>query len=118
MLDYRVDDTVLFSCKVSKGVYFDHEMTFAYDITMNVDKALRTYGLIVRNCISFTNEKALVILYSAFTRTWLKYCSVIWFLFHNGLKVLEERLEKRFLKFLTSRIDSVYPEQEIPYTIR
>lgn len=94
MFDYNVSNTVLSRTLITKdlGGISNKELTFAHHITSKLNDAMRAYDFIKRHCGSFTNIKVLVILYSAFSRSMLKY----------GWS-------------FSLRVDSVYPERAVAY---
>lgn len=95
------------------GVTFDQKLTFNEHISLKVCDALKSYGFIVRNCRNITNIKAIKLLYFSFVRSKLEYASIIWSPFYNVHNQIIERVQRKFLKFLTFKVDGSYPERGV-----
>lgn len=115
--DYSINDIVIKRANTFKdlGVTFDSRLSFIPHIDEVVNSAFKSYGFIVRNSREFTNILTLKKLYYAFIRSKLEYASVIW---GPRYQVHVDRLEavqRRFLKFLSLKMDGVYPEIGTPH---
>lgn len=117
--NYSLGGSVLSRCESIKdlGVLFDSKLSFAGHIHAKVAEASRAYGFIVRNCGSFGNILTLTTLYFAFVRSKLEYCSVVWSPYYVCYKILIERVQRKFLKYLSFREDGTYPERGVAYEI-
>ena len=100
--DYSLNDHILERVYNVKdlGVYFSHNLRFTLHISTIVNKAFRMLGFVKRtmkniNCISVHK-----ILYNAYIRSCLDYCSVVWSPNAQYLINKVERVQKRFLKHL------------------
>lgn len=115
--NYNINNTELERLSVIKdlGVYFHSSFSFSDHIITKVREALKFYGFIVRNCASFTDSNAFLILYSAYIRSKLEYASLIWYPLYTCYRQLIERVQRRFLKFVSYKVSGVYPERGIPY---
>lgn len=109
--NYHYNNTQLIRCNEVKdlGVVFDSKLNFSVHINNIVSASLRLLGFIVRNCKAFTNITALDTLYFSLIRSKLEYGALIWNpIFNNYISNLEN-VQRKFLKFLSFRIDGVYP---------
>ena len=113
--DYVVDGCVLSRCTSSEdlGVIFDSRLTFGQHIEALVSSSMRTMGLVFRNCGSFTNVTALRALFYSLVRSRLEYCSLVWYPIYQTHIAALESVQRRFLKFLSFKIDGVYPRRGI-----
>lgn len=114
---YHIGNDTLSRCTSSKdlGVLFDCKFTFNEHITLKVSEAMKFYGFIVRNCKNFTDINALKLLYFSYVRSRLEYAALIWYPYYNRHKTMVERVQRKFLKYLTFKADGVYPERGINY---
>lgn len=115
--DYTISNSVLVRCDTCKdlGILFDFKLTFSQHIAVKTDAANKMYGFIVRNCKSFTNIEALKILYFSYVRSKLEYGSIIWHPYYRNHKIIVERIQRKFLKFLSYKVDGIYPVRGVPY---
>jgi hypothetical protein len=91
------------------GVTFDTKLNFNDHLNNIVSKALKTYGFVFRNCKDFSNPKTLLLLYTSLIRSQLEYCSLIWYpIYITNINELE-KVQRKFLKFLSFQLDGVYP---------
>ena len=109
--DYNIGNTVLGreSNFHDLGIIFDNKLSFAQHISEITQSASRALGFVIRNSRDFINVDTLKLLYFAFVRSKLEYGSVTWSPFYQVHINRLERLQRRFLKFLSFRIDGVYP---------
>lgn len=96
-------------------MWFDRELSFSQHITAKIEQAMKSYGFIVRNCKTFTDARALLILYFSFVRSKLEYASIVWSPIYNCHKQSIETVQRKFLKFLSFTCDGFYPERGFPY---
>lgn len=95
------------------GVTFDNKLTFSAHIHKTVEAAIKLLGFIIRNCKPFTNIVALKCLYFSLIRSKLEYCGIIWHPYYNTYSLLLENVQRKFLKFLTFKVDGQYPYRGI-----
>ncbi|XP_044745912.1 uncharacterized protein LOC123307602 [Coccinella septempunctata] len=91
------------------GVLFDQRLTFVPHVRATVSDGLRTLGFIIRNSRDLSETGSLFLLFTALVRSKLEYGCVVW---NPGYKIHIESLEKiqrRFLKYVSFKIDGVYP---------
>ena len=99
------------------GVVFDQRYTFVEHVHTVAASACRTLGFIMRTCRSFDNVRAMKTLYFAFVVSRLEYASIIWYPIYQTHSQRIERIQRRFLKFLSYKEDGTYPEINIDYGI-
>ncbi|CAH1975592.1 unnamed protein product, partial [Acanthoscelides obtectus] len=97
------------------GVTFDSQLTFVKHIDSKISEANRMYGFIVRNCRDFTQSTTLKLLYYAYVRSKLEYALLIWNPHHIIHISRLECVQRRFLKYLSLKVDGVYPPIGIPH---
>uniref|UniRef100_A0A6P7HH55 Uncharacterized protein LOC114348689 n=1 Tax=Diabrotica virgifera virgifera TaxID=50390 RepID=A0A6P7HH55_DIAVI len=114
---YVIDNTILERTETIRdlGVHFDIHLTFNVHINLIVSQAYRTYGFIFRNCGNFTDVTALSCLFFSLVRTKLEYGSLIWNPIYAQYTTAVERVQKKFLKFLSFKVDGVYPARGCNY---
>lgn len=112
---YSIDGMLLSRSNSTKdlGVIFDSQLTFIDHINLKVKEATKMLGFIIRNCKSFTNIRALKILYFSYVRSKLEYASLIWYPYYMNQKLALENVQRKFLKFLAFKVDAIYPERGI-----
>lgn len=114
--DYQINDNVLERCNQFKdlGVTFDTTLSFIPHINSVVAQCLKLLGFIIRNTRSFENVCALKMLYYAFIRSKLEYCSIIWSSCYNVHSNSVDKVQRRFLKYLYYVKHAEYPRQNYP----
>lgn len=114
---YAIDNVILERTTTFKdlGIHFDSQLTFNYHISCAVSSACRSYGFIVRNCKSFNNISALSAMYFTLVRSGLEYGSLIWNPIYAHYTNLVERIQKKFLKFLSFKLNGSYPPRGCDY---
>lgn len=111
LFDYLISGVTLPRLKTVKdlGVVFDAGLTFNEHITSVVSAAMKCMGFIIRNTKEFTSPESLLSLFNSLVRSRLEYASVVWSpCYAVHVQELETVLRK-FLKFLSFRMDGVYP---------
>lgn len=82
------------------GVILDDKLTYTSHVEGIVNKAYRNLGFVMRICKPFTDPKCIMILYNAYVRSVLEYCSSVW----NPQYVTQEhsiqRIQNKFLKYI------------------
>lgn len=109
--NYSINNELLGRCDSVKdlGVTFDSQFSFIPHIDLTISIALKMLGFICRNCNSFTDEDALKSLYFALVRSRLDYAAIVWQPLSDCHKFALERVQRKFLKFLTFRKTGTYP---------
>lgn len=96
------------------GVTFDLKFSFSKHINGLAVDAYRQLGFIVRNCFEFQNKNTFKVLFNTFVRSKLEYASFIWNTEYVTYKSIIERVQKKFIRYLTYKITGSYPTFE-PY---
>ena len=108
---YKIDNIDLkreFTVK-DLGVLFHCNFTFNNHIIETVQKSLKTYGFIYRNCKDFSNFATLNVLYTSLIRSRLEYAALIWYPIYITHIDLLESVQRKFLKYLSFLLDGTYP---------
>lgn len=113
---YAIDNVTLNNPTtiVDLGVTFDQQLSFTKHIENIVAAANRSYGFLVRNSRDFRNISSLKILYYAYVRSKLEYASIVWSPFYFTWINLIEKVQRRFLKYISLKIDGTYPLVGVP----
>ena len=82
------------------GVYFTSKLSFSLHISTVVNKAFRMFGFVKRIMKPFNNVTVFKVLYNAYIRSCLDYCSPVWS--PNAKCFIDkiERVQKKFVKHL------------------
>lgn len=109
--NYMVDGSILDrpSSFRDLGIHFDKELSFVHHITKVVIDSLRTLGLLIRTGRDFSDTNTLKVLYFAFIRSKLEYGSIVWNPHYQCHTDSLEMVQRKFVKFLWYKSDSVYP---------
>lgn len=97
------------------GVLFDSRMTFSDHIRNTCLTASRSLGFVIRSCRNFTNIHAIKCLYFALVQSRLEYASLVWYPYYTYQVLAIEKVQKRFLKYLSFRVSGSYPERGTDY---
>lgn len=97
------------------GVLFDQRLQFSRHIATICSSAMQSLNFIIRSCRGFTNTNAMKMLYYAFVRSKLEYASLIWYPLYTYQTLQLERVQKRFLKYMTFKICGTYPPRGTDY---
>lgn len=100
--DYMIGDVNLnrVTTKKDLGVIFDEKLNFNEHIDKITRKAYQMLGFIFRSCKRFRNPESIIILYNAYVRSHLEYCSVIWSpIYQNSVDKLE-KVQRKFTRML------------------
>lgn len=117
--DYTINNTVISrkSSITDLGVVFDTKLSFIDHVRKATSDASRAYGFIVRNCKNFNNVDTLKMLYYAFVRSKLEYACIVWFPIYRCYIAEVEQIQKRYLKYLSYKMDGTYPERGSDYSL-
>lgn len=99
------------------GVTFDSSLSFNYHFDNIIELANRMYGFITRISQDFSDVKTFKTLYYAYIKSKLEYASPVWSPFYRIHIDRLESVQRRFLKYLTYRIDGVYPPIGTPHDL-
>lgn len=80
------------------GICFDSKLKFDCHITNVVNRLNKILGFIRRNCANFDDSLALKSIYCSLV---CEYDSIIWSLYQSGHKYKIEKIQHRFLQFLS-----------------
>lgn len=114
---YDINNAVISGVSSIKdlGVTFDEKHHFTNHIHNITTAASKSLGFIFRTCKNFSNIECIISLFRAFVLSKLEYATNIWYPFYNIQINMVERLQRKFLKYLTFRCDGQYPAQGIEY---
>ncbi|KAJ3655417.1 hypothetical protein Zmor_014549 [Zophobas morio] len=73
-------------------------------------------GFIMRNGRMFNDIMALKTLYYGFVVSKLEYGSIVWSPLYLSHQLQLERVQRKFLKYISFKIDGSYPERGIDYS--
>lgn len=113
IFDYTLNNVTLerhFGTK-DLGIFFDCELNFSEHINNISKSSSRLLGFIIRNCRHFTNEAALKTLYFSLLRSKMEYGSLIWYPIYENQSLTLESIQRKFLKYLSFKINGIYPGQ-------
>lgn len=115
--DYTLDGQVLQRPNIfcDLGVTFDRTLSFTAHISNVITSCFRSLGFIIRNSHDFVNTGTIKLLYFAYVRSRAEYASVIWSPYYNVHINNLERIQRRFLKYLSFKEDGTYPEPGISH---
>lgn len=88
---------------------FDSSLAFKLHEDSAVASATKSFGFIIRNTKSFTNIGFVVTLLGFLVGSRLKYVSLIYYPIYSGQVQALEKVQRKFLKFLYLKPESVYP---------
>ncbi|GJQ76743.1 hypothetical protein Trydic_g15586 [Trypoxylus dichotomus] len=97
------------------GVLFDNRLSFTEHISSMCSSASKTLGFVMRSCRHFSDLGVMKRLYYAYVRSKLEYASIVWYPRYLHQELMIERVQKKFLKYLSFRMDNVYPARGIEY---
>ena len=94
------------------GVTIDSNLSFGKHICLAVREAYRSLGFIIRISRDFQNFNAIITLYNAYVLSKLEYAAVIWDP-HLKTQILQlEKIQSKFVRFLTYKETGFYPQFE------
>ena len=100
--DYFLNNSILKQVSHIRdlGVHFTSSLSFSFHVCTVVSKAFRMFGFIKRTMSPFKNTFVLKVLYNAYIRSCLDYCSSVWSPNTKCLINKIERVQKKFVKHL------------------
>lgn len=89
------------------GVHFTHKLSFSLHMCKTVNKAFRMLGFVKRTLKPFGSVTVFKVLYNAYVRSNLDYCSSVWSPNASSFVTKIERVQKKFVKHLCylSKVD-------------
>ncbi|KAG7298081.1 hypothetical protein JYU34_018851 [Plutella xylostella] len=95
------------------GVILDAKLTFSAHIESIVNRAYRNLGFVIRTCKPFTDEMCVRMLYFAYVRSTLEYCSSIWnpqyIIYDHSIESIQQKFVK-YLNFKFTKVSQDYTE--------
>lgn len=91
------------------GVIMDKKLNFKDHINKVICRGKRGLGFLIRNSRSFKNIRTFKILYFALVRSHMESGSLVWNPILKKHSVALENIQRRFLKYVYSRIFQYYP---------
>lgn len=116
---YEINGQLLSKVNLVKdlGVLFDPRLSFNDHIASLCLSASKTLGFIMRSSKYFSDISLIKTLYYSFVVSKLEYCSVTWSPNYISYQLSIEKLQRRFLKFLTFKLEGVYPPRGTDYPL-
>ena len=113
--DYSLDNNTLTSVESIRdlGVIIDKKLTFNKHIEEIVQATPKTLGFIFRSTKDFTKTESFITLYNSLIKSKLQYAALIWFPNYDIHVDRLEYVQRRFLKYLSFKLDGVYPSSTI-----
>lgn len=96
------------------GILFNTKLDFGEHINVVARSSLKLLGFIIRNCKQFSNVNVLKTLYFSLVRSKIEYGALIWNPIYNVQSQSLERIQRKFMKYLAFKTDSIYPERGYP----
>uniref|UniRef100_A0A2S2NTF7 RNA-directed DNA polymerase from mobile element jockey n=1 Tax=Schizaphis graminum TaxID=13262 RepID=A0A2S2NTF7_SCHGA len=97
------------------GNYFYPNLKFDCHITNISNRSNKILGFIRRNCADFDDSLALKSIYCSLVRSICEYGSIIWSPYQSGHKQVLEKIQQKFLRFLSFKC-SIEREPHSSYT--
>ncbi|XP_034839852.2 uncharacterized protein [Maniola hyperantus] len=115
--EYKVDGVPMLRVSEVRdlGVNLNKELTFRTHIVKCCKKAYRNLGFLLRTVGGFTNMNAVVALYNALVRSQLEGNAVIWSPHETKYRLMLERVQNKFARFLYLKLYGVYPFYPLMY---
>ncbi len=113
---YNIDNVLFNRPKTFKdlGVLFDRKLYFDEHIFSTSASAYKMLGFVIRNAKDFSDCDTLKLLFTSLVRSRLEYCSVVWCPIYDIYVSNLETVQRKFLKFLSFKINDVYPPRGYP----
>lgn len=94
---------------------FDSKLTFTEHYSAILRSALKTLGFVIRTTKKFKNNNAVKVLYETLIHPKLKYAALVWPLTYNKNMKELEKVQRRFLKYLSWKKYGTYSSQSADY---
>ena len=113
--NYRIGPSILGNCDCVNdlGVMMDKKLSFGQHIEDIVQSALKSLGFLIRSASSFNNLSTISVLFNTFVKSKLSYATLAWSPSYNYAIDRLEAVQRRFLKYLSFRLDGVYPQRGV-----
>lgn len=110
---YTINSAILENCEHVKdlGVYLDKKLTFNIHIDEVSRGALKSLGFLLRSTEGFNSPLCLTALYMSLVKSKINYASQIWSPIHQVHIRRLENVQRKFLKYLSFKLDGVFPER-------
>lgn len=95
------------------GVTFTTTLNFDKHINNMCISASKMLGFILRITYEFHDLEAIKTLFYAFVLSKLEYANLIWYPYYISHHMLPDKIFRKFLKFLSFKMDQTYPERGI-----
>ena len=115
LTQYSIKDTTIERVDTVKdlGVIFDIKLSFTEHYKYIVAKASKITGFLIRNSSVFDIE-CTKLLYFSYVRSIVEYCSVVWSPTDQCHIQSIEKVQRRFMKYLSYKCDGAYPPRRYP----
>lgn len=119
LFEYQLNSATLPRCSKIRdlGVLYDERLAFTCHVESICSSALRSLGFINRQTKNFKNSLTLKSLYFCYVRSKLEYCAVIWDPHYAISRTAIEKVQRKFLKLMSFRIDGIYPPRGFEYDL-
>ena len=113
--NYRIGPSILGNCDCVNdlGVMMDKKLSFGQHIEDIVQSALKSLEFLIRSASSFNNLSTISVLFNTFVKSKLSYATLAWSPSYNYAIDRLEAVQRRFLKYLSFRLDGVYPQRGV-----
>ena len=96
------------------GIIMDSRLSFVPHINNINCKALKMLGFVIRTTKDFKNTDCMFLLYFAYVRSILEYCTLVWDPYYNIHISALENIQRRFCKYVYFRKHGIYPVRNYP----
>lgn len=97
------------------GVVFTPDLMFREHIRQICRKSYKKLGFVLRQVKDFMNITTVRVLYDALVRSHMEHNSAIWAPYEIKYKVMLERVQNKFLRYIYLRMYGVYPFYPLMY---
>ncbi|XP_044586008.1 uncharacterized protein LOC123266045 [Cotesia glomerata] len=115
--DYKINGVVLqrVSCCRDLGVNFDSKLAFSQHYRSIALSATKTLGFVIRATKDFKNLNTIKLLFESLVRPKLEYAALVWSPTYKRHIMSLEKVQRRFLKYLSWKKNGTYPAIGIDY---
>ena len=117
--DYSLDNNTLTSVESIRdlGVIIDKKLTFSEHIDEVVQATLTILEFLFSSTKDFTKTESFITLYNSLIKSKLQYAALIWFPNYDIHVDRLEYVQRRFLKYLSFKLDGIYPKRVRPQLV-
>ncbi|KAJ3644314.1 hypothetical protein Zmor_026980 [Zophobas morio] len=109
MIDgYRLDKK---DCMKDLGVVFDSTLTFVKHLNCVCSSVSKSLGFVMRTCRNFSDLNLMKQLFYSYVLSKIEYGILVWSPIYASHALMLDKIYRRFLKYLSYRIDGAYPER-------